>query len=153
MDRDTRNTLAFTFAWLIALVLAWTWTVSVRGEELPAPAGPPQYVIAFTASWCGPCRDMRVIEDQVRAEGFDIRVVDIDQQQALKLGYRVQRVPTFVCVQEINGRGYELGRVVGPCRADELRALCQLQPVRPVRPLLPVRNCVRWLFGWPLIVP
>ena len=52
----------------------------------------------FWAEWCGPCRMMSPIVDQLADELADVKVckVDIDQAEALATEYGVEVVPTFI---------------------------------------------------------
>ena len=41
-------------------------------------------VFYFTADWCGPCKKVRpVVEDMIR-EGFHIQIIDVDIEKELK---------------------------------------------------------------------
>ena len=54
--------------------------------------------VDFWAPWCGPCRMMSPIVDQLADELADVKVckVDIDQAEALATEYGVEVVPTFI---------------------------------------------------------
>lgn len=54
-------------------------------------------LVDFFATWCGPCRMMSPIVDQLADELADVKVckVDIDQAEALATEYGVEVVPTF----------------------------------------------------------
>ena len=54
--------------------------------------------VNFWATWCGPCRMMSPIVDQLADELADVKVckVDIDQAEALATEYGVEVVPTFI---------------------------------------------------------
>ena len=108
------------------------------------------YCIAFSASWCEPCRQMRPIEDKLRAEGVDIRYVDIDANPVLKRAYRVARVPTFVYVAETPTSNYECDRLVGLQTEQTLRQFCQ--PRVLLYDTQPVLNTVRWVLGFPVLL-
>lgn len=107
-------------------------------------------VVAFGASWCEPCRQMKPIEDKLRAEGVDIRYVDIDANPVLKRAYRVARVPTFVYVAETPTSNYECDRLVGLQTEQTLRQFCQ--PRVLLYDTQPVLNTVRWVLGFPVLL-
>ena len=63
----------------------------------------------FTATWCGPCKAFKPIILELISEGYNITIVDIDQEQSLSSQYRVSSVPTTV----IEENGVEVDRFVG----------------------------------------
>jgi thioredoxin-like negative regulator of GroEL len=53
-------------------------------------------VFYFTADWCGPCKKVRpVVEDMIR-EGFHIQVIDVDIEKELVKNFEITSVPTFI---------------------------------------------------------
>ena len=58
-------------------------------------------LLDFFASWCGPCRMVAPILDEIAAEREDIKVckVDIDEQPELASRYRVMSVPTLMVMK------------------------------------------------------
>ncbi|MCL4855388.1 MAG: thioredoxin family protein [Bryobacteraceae bacterium] len=52
-------------------------------------------VIAFTAAWCGPCREAKPYLVQVEAAGVEVEIVDIDEHPESARQYGVTSVPTF----------------------------------------------------------
>lgn len=107
IDRAAVLGLAFCLA-------AFNWAGTVSADT----------VVAFGATWCGPCQQMKSIEQQLIAEHYDIRCVDIDKDKALAKSYRVGPIPCFVAVKEVSpGVWKETGRITGKCTAGQLRRL------------------------------
>jgi thioredoxin-like negative regulator of GroEL len=53
-------------------------------------------VFYFTADWCGPCKKVRpVVEDMMR-EGFHFQVIDVDIEKELAKNFEITSVPTFI---------------------------------------------------------
>ena len=53
-------------------------------------------VFYFTADWCGPCKKVRpVVEDMIR-EGFHIQIIDVDIEKELVKNFEITSVPTFI---------------------------------------------------------
>ena len=56
-------------------------------------------LVDFFATWCGPCRAMQPILDQLKSElGEKIRIlkIDVDVNQDVAEKFKVRGVPTFV---------------------------------------------------------
>lgn len=54
----------------------------------------------FTAKWCGPCRMFRPVINELKTEGYDIEILDVDDQQYEAIQYRIMSVPTLVFEKE-----------------------------------------------------
>lgn len=70
-----------------------------------APKAPPEIkvppvvkcsVLAFTASWCYPCREAHPKVVAARMRGLDITEIDVDAYPKEVKDYKVTSVPTFV---------------------------------------------------------
>lgn len=55
-------------------------------------------LIDFWAAWCGPCKMMSPVFDQIGAEHPEIKTgkINIDEQQQLAQKYGVMSIPTLV---------------------------------------------------------
>ena len=70
------------------------------------------HVIDFTAKWCGPCRQMTPVLDQLAREyagRVQFAAVDCDDEPQIAQRYDVRSMPTFVVLRD----GREVGRIVG----------------------------------------
>ncbi len=58
-------------------------------------------LIDFWASWCGPCRMMAPVVDEIAAERADIKVgkVDVDAEPELAAAFKIESIPTLVVVK------------------------------------------------------
>ena len=55
-------------------------------------------LVDFWAVWCGPCRMLSPVVDQVAEENPDIKVckVNVDEEQQLAIKYCVMSIPTLL---------------------------------------------------------
>ena len=68
-------------------------------------------LVDFYADWCGPCRMVSHIVDEIAEERRDITVgkVNVDDENALAMKYGVMSIPTLIVFQN----GKEKTRIVG----------------------------------------
>ena len=79
-------------------------------------------LIDFWASWCGPCRMVSPIVDEIAEEspaGVKVCKVNVDEQMALAREYKVMSIPTFLVFKD----GKVAERTLGVQEKSELEQL------------------------------
>lgn len=59
-------------------------------------------LLDFWAGWCGPCRMLAPILDEIAAERPDIKVakINVDEEPVLAAQFRVMSIPNLVVMKE-----------------------------------------------------
>ena len=59
-------------------------------------------LLDFFATWCGPCKMLAPILDEIAKEREDIKVckVDVDQEPELAAQYQVSSIPTLFVIEK-----------------------------------------------------
>ena len=80
------------------------YTQEVLNSEKPV-------LLDFWAPWCGPCRMVAPVLEEIAAERPDIKVckINVDEEMDLASTFRVVSIPTLVVMQN----GMEADRMVG----------------------------------------
>lgn len=76
-------------------------------------------LIDFYADWCGPCKMLSPIIDEVAQENDDIKVVkvNVDESSDIALEYKVMSIPTLVVIKN----GQEVARSIGVIDKSEIK--------------------------------
>lgn len=78
-------------------------------------------LLDFWAVWCGPCRMVSPIVDEIANERDDIKVgkINVDEQSELSQQFGVMSIPTLVVMKN----GEIANKAVGALPKDEILAL------------------------------
>lgn len=79
-------------------------------------------LVDFFATWCGPCKQMHPVLEQLKAsEGENLRIIklDVDKNESLASAYHIQSVPTLMLFRN----GELLWRQSGAMSLADLKAL------------------------------
>lgn len=77
-------------------------------------------LVDFHANWCGPCRTLAPILEQVAGDvkgKASIAKIDIDSEQKTAARFEIASVPTMILFKD----GKEVGRLVGLRSADDVK--------------------------------
>jgi len=78
-------------------------------------------LIDFWADWCGPCRMLSPIVDDVAAENPHIKVgkINVDEQQELSSQFGIMSIPTLLVFKD----GSKVGESVGLIPKEQVEKL------------------------------
>jgi thioredoxin 1 len=81
-------------------------------------------LVDFYATWCGPCKMMAPVLDQLKDQlGSKVRVlkIDVDKNQEVAEKFKIRGVPTFILFKS----GEILWRQSGVIELNKLRSMIQ----------------------------
>lgn len=80
-------------------------------------------LVDFWATWCGPCKMLSPLIEQVAAEadGFKVVSVDVDDAPDLAMAYQVSSIPSLLVFKN----GEVVNRSVGFIQKPQILALLQ----------------------------
>ena len=103
-----------------AAVLALVaWAGSARANPAATATAGEAVLLDFSAAWCGPCRQMAPLIDEIAAAGWLVRHVDVDRELDVVRRFGVSGVPCYVMLV----KGHEVGRINGATTRGELEQL------------------------------
>ncbi len=85
---------------------------------------PKPTLVDFYADWCGPCRALAPVVEEIAAEldgQLKVAKVNVDENETLSRKYGVQGIPTLVLFRE----GQEVERIVGYLPKNQLLAVLE----------------------------
>ena len=78
-------------------------------------------LLDFYAQWCGPCRMVAPVLEEIAGERADVKVckIDVDQAMDLAMEFHVASIPTLVVMKG----GKVTAKTVGACDKREILEL------------------------------
>lgn len=75
-------------------------------------------LLDFYAEWCGPCKMISPIIDEIAEEEKEIKVgkINIDDNQEIAQKYDVMSIPTLIVIKQ----GKEVDRIVGYVEKEKI---------------------------------
>ena len=63
----------------------------------------------FSAKWCGPCRMLGPVMEELNNEGYSVQKIDVDTNPEISQQFGIRNIPTVILTVD----GAEVGRKVG----------------------------------------
>ena len=78
-------------------------------------------MVDFWAAWCGPCKMLSPIVDQIAEEHPEIKVckVNIDEEPSLAIDYKVMSIPTLLVFKN----GEKINMSIGVQSKSDIEAM------------------------------
>ena len=91
-----------------------------KGEVLESSQ---KVLIDFYADWCGPCKMMGPVVEEIAEEHSDVKVVkiNVDNAEDIAIKYQIMSIPTLVVVKD----GQEVNRSIGLISKEKIEELIE----------------------------
>ena len=96
-------------------------TITQNNFESEVLRSDKKVLLDFWATWCGPCRMVSPIVDEIAEERGDIKVgkINVDEQPALASQFGIMSIPTLVVMEN----GKLVNQAVGAMPKAQILAL------------------------------
>ena len=100
--------------------MAHTVITSANFEEEVIRSDKP-VLVDFWATWCGPCRMLAPVIEEISEERNDIKVckIDVDEEPGLAAEYGIQSIPTLIVFKD----GKPVKKSIGVRPKDDIIAM------------------------------
>ena len=80
-------------------------------------------LIDFYADWCGPCKMMGPVVEEIAEEHSDVKVVkiNVDNAEDIAIKYQIMSIPTLVVVKD----GQEVNRSIGLISKEKIEEVIE----------------------------
>ena len=77
-------------------------------------------LLDFWATWCGPCRMIAPILEEIAAERDDICIgkINVDEEMTLAMDFKIVSIPTLILMEN----GQVKAKTIGYCPKEEILA-------------------------------
>ena len=81
--------------------------------------GEGKVLVDFNATWCGPCKMLKPVLDQIASDGKKIIAIDVDDYRDLAIEYNISSIPCLILFEN----GKEVKRSIGLSPRNEIESL------------------------------
>ena len=66
-------------------------------------------LLYFSAEWCGPCKMVGPVMEELNSEGYEVQKIDVDNNPELSQQFGIRNIPTVVVTVDDVDSGRKVG--------------------------------------------